>query len=159
MTFQPSDAKKIRQTLKINKENNKTKKDKKQDLYITVNANDTLRVISATGDSILFTPDKISFAGYEKEINSSKESFLIINRSESTLSNINANIIYKDMKGRMLHKRELNLVCDIPPHESRKIDIPSWDSQHTYFYYRGNEPKKIATPYIVEFEAISYKIK
>ena len=51
------------------------------------------------------------------------------------------------MKQRMLHSRDYDIKCLIPSKQTRKIDIPTWDKQKTYYYYLGNKPKKIATPY------------
>ena len=63
------------------------------------------------------------------------------------------------MKGRMLHSRIVELDCEVPPEESRKFDITSWDKQHTYYYYLGNEPKKVATPFQVKFLPLSFRVK
>lgn len=99
------------------------------------------------------------FTGYEKEINSNKESFILKNEGNFEVSGFKVKIVYYDMQGRMLHSQTVTLPCEVPPGEARKFDIRSWDSQHTYFYYLGNEPKKVATPFKVEFKPLSIWIK
>lgn len=99
-----------------------------------------------------------SFAGYDKEANSNKESFLIVNSTDHEILGFCVRIDYLDMKGRMLHSRIVEEKCDVPPHEARRIDIKSWDTQHTYYYYLGNEPKRVATPFQVSFTPVSYII-
>lgn len=57
---------------------------------------------------LLFQPDSISFAGYDKSISASREDFLIVNRSPFLITGIKFRITYLDMKGRMLHSRTLS---------------------------------------------------
>lgn len=102
---------------------------------------------------------KCSFAGYEKEANSNRESFIVINDSENLITGFKVRIDYLDMQGRMLHSRELKEKCFVPAGENRKIDVGSWDKQKTYYYYLGNAPKKIATPYQVSFTPLSLWIE
>ena len=170
----PSDlsAKRIKLTLK-------TYKDKSKEKGKTKSNNDATDIIcnhDSTGimiadastvqivhfnesDSLLFNPADISFAGYDKEASSSIESFLIINDSPVTLTGTTVRIIYKDMKQRMLHSRDYDIKCLIPSKQTRKIDIPTWDKQKTYYYYLGNKPKKIATPYNVSIVPVSYTLE
>lgn len=102
---------------------------------------------------------KLKFAGYEKEPNSSTETFIVLNPTEQRILGFKVKINYMDMQGRMLHSRDEELKCDIPPGESRKFDISSWDKQHTYYYYRGNKPKKVATPFQVAIIPKEIKIE
>lgn len=99
--------------------------------------------------------EKCGFAGYEKEAHSNKESFILINGSDKTILAFKLRIDYLDIKDRMLHAREVQQMCVVPPGETRRFDIKSWDTQHTYYYYLGNEPKKVAIPYKVSISPIS----
>ena len=155
-----SDAKKIKQSLKVkNKSKIENPAKTKENSSLKIDASqDSVSYVNHRGEEIIFYPEKVRFAGYDKEVNSSKESFLIINESEATLKEIAAEIIYLDMKDRMLHSRTIELKCDIPPGETRRKDIGSWDLQHTYYYYLGNEPKKVATPYKVKLQPVSFII-
>ena len=102
---------------------------------------------------------KIGFAGYDKEVNSSKESFIITNGSEELLVGVEIRIDYFDMSDRMLHSRTVRKSCYVPPGENRRLDISSWDKQHTFYYYLGNPPKKIATPFKVSIVPIKFWIE
>ena len=59
-------------------------------------------------------------------------------------------IDYTDMAGRQLHRRTVAIACDIPPQQTRRLDIPSWDSQCVY-YYHATQPHRrtltAASPY------------
>ena len=155
------EGKRVKQTLKIEKERNRKEKD-------NLNENDNefceifdnkLLFKNSLGNTDTIDCSTISFSGYEKEISSSKESFIIKNGSERDIKGFIIDITYLDLKDRMLHKRRYKTDCEVPSGENRKVDISTWDSQHTYFYYRGNEPKKTATPYKVKITAVSYKFE
>lgn len=93
---------------------------------------------------------QIIFTGYDKPQNSSKESFFIINKTDRTLSGIVLNIDYITPDGRQLHKRIEKIPCHIPPGETRKTDISSWDTQHS-FRYIESKGRPEANPYTVSF--------
>lgn len=165
--FNFGNAKKIKQSFKITREKEKKSKSG-TDIFpgseIILNASTLQNDSTNIGEwenisSINFTHETIRFSGYEKEVNSNKETFLITNKSPLPIIRIKFEIIYKDKSNRMLHSREITKECNIPSQETRKIDIPSWDSQHTYYYYLGNQPKKIATPYKVEIIPLSIWIE
>lgn len=101
-------------------------------------------------DSINSPGPGCKFSGYDKEVSSGMESFILTNPGEKTITGFQARIDYLDMKGRMLHSRIVEERCYVPPGESRRIDIKSWDPQHMYYYYLGNEPRRVATPFKVE---------
>ena len=139
-------AKKIKQSLKITKP--KINTEKITNLHIIeVNFEDTTNLGEYGIDNI----EGVRFSGYDKEINSNLESFLMSNPTDRTLASYTVKIDYLDMQGRMIHSREVSGECEIPPGETRRFDTKSWDTQHTYYYYLGNEPKRVATPYKVEF--------
>ena len=153
-------ARKVRQSLKITKEKTDSSKSKAEEEFgREMPANEDSYIMLLDGRQALFSPDSISFAGYEKEANASIETFLVVNSSPATLSAIKVKIVYTDLQDRMLHSRTVSQTCFIPPHESRRIDIKAWDKQHTYFYYLGNEPRKVATPYKIQILPLAFFIK
>ena len=147
-------AKKIRNSLKIEKEGKWVNTHTSQGLEIILS--DSL--CSEIGKDYLKQLSNCGFSGYEKEISSNKETFILTNPSDFTIIGFNVRIDYLDMQDRMLHSRTISKTCEIPSHEARKFDIGSWDLQHSYFYHLGNEPKKVATPYKVTFTPLSFRI-
>lgn len=145
----PSEAKKIKNRFSITKE----KPERVNSNYKAEIPGEEILI----EDSIIAKYGKniISFAGYEKEANSRKETFLLQNASETDFIGYSVRIDYLDMQGRMLHSRTITDKCNVPSGETRKIDINTWDNQFTYYYYLGNEPKKVATPYKVIFKPLS----
>ena len=148
------DAKKIKNTLIIEK--SKGKDSSKDDSKFP--GEEILLTDSFEEGSVKSILRKVSFAGYDKEVASSKESFIISNPTYHNITGFEVKINYLDMKGRMLHSRTIRKECDVPAGESRRVDIPTWDTQRTYYYHLGNEPKKVATPYQVSFIPVSFWI-
>lgn len=148
------EAKVVKVKLKVDKEGKGKGDSKKSTDSIPPNC----RMARAGKDSLIefdsatvtFEPSKVRFAGYDKQINAHKESFHVINDSQLCLRKVKIKIVYKDMKGRMLHSRFVAFPCYIPAGETRKIDISSWDTQNSFYYHLSNEPKKDASPYKVE---------
>lgn len=103
--------------------------------------------------------EQIAFSGYDKTQRSAVESFFITNNTDRTMTGITMYIDYRMPDGRQLHKRFVRLVCDIPPGETRKADIESWDRQRTFYYELSEPPRKGGTPYRVVFDPISYYLR
>lgn len=93
----------------------------------------------------------VVLAGYDKALNATRESLFVTNAGTAdTLSWMLVTIDYTDMAGRQLHRRTVAIACDIPPQQTRRLDIPSWDSQCVY-YYHATQPHRrtltAASPY------------
>lgn len=115
-------------------------------------------IISLSSDSITFVKEilpSIHFYGFDKTVTSNLESFFITNGLDETISGIEINITYLDMKGRQLHKRKVCIDCGLPPGETERYDIKSWDTQKSFYFHRSVKPKRQATPFDVKIELIS----
>lgn len=109
-------------------------------------------------DTVFTSADssRISFKGYEKTLRSSKESFYVTNRSDSTLERLILSIDYLDMAGRQLDRRTVEVELDMCAGETRRVDIASWDTQKVMYYYRSPKPKaEQATPYKVRIKLVA----
>lgn len=148
-----SEGKKIKNSFRIEKSQKKeVKKDNKVGLII--NLTDSLSTDESVGKKTREMKG-IKFAGYDKEVGSNLESFIIVNTTKHDLTGFRVRIDYEDMQGRMLHSREVEEVCYVPKGETRRFDIKSWDLQHTFYYYLGNEPRRVATPFKVIFTPLT----
>lgn len=103
--------------------------------------------------------DKISFYGFDKTVNSNKESLFVVNGLDSCdVVGMTLDVTYLDMKGRQLHRRDVERDCDIPSGETRRIDFPTWDTQKAFYYHKSSAPKKQATPFNVKVSLKSLRI-
>lgn len=100
------------------------------------------RVSEPAADTLRAPAGAIVLSGYDKTLASTRESFFVSNRMDSTaLVWFAATIDYLDGERRQLHRRRVSLRCHIPPGQTRRLDIEAWDRQHVY-YYRGSEPRR-----------------
>ncbi|MDE7347587.1 MAG: hypothetical protein K2N48_12725 [Muribaculaceae bacterium] len=111
--------------------------------------------VSIETDSIVFYSrilPAIRFYGFDKTVTSNIESFFISNTLDEGICGIEVDIIYTDMKGRQLHKRMVKIECDIPPGETKRYDIKSWDIQKSFYFHKSVKPKRQATPFDARIE-------
>ena len=107
--------------------------------------------VATAADSLLF-----SFSGYEKTLRSPKETFFVTNLSNSIIDRLALAITYKDMKGRVLDSREVNVDIEVPAGATRRVDIRSWDRQNVFYYHLSPVPRTShATPYLVSVSLVA----
>lgn len=96
--------------------------------------------------------DSIRFAGFEKNASSTVESFFVTNNSNVAIRRMSVRITYRDLEGRMLHRREEDLDVELPQAETRRVSLKSFDTQKNLYYYRSNPPRKGGMPFTVDIE-------
>lgn len=92
--------------------------------------------LSLPSDSILH------LSGYDKPLRSSRESLFVTNRTCRTIKEISFDVEYLDRHGRQLHKRRVTVRCDIPSGQTRRVEFPSWDTQHAFYYRLSTKPQR-----------------
>lgn len=125
---------------------------------LTAHADNTLRGKLKVNPQITITPDTLEttrqfdtiapitrtdvrLSGYDKPLNSHKETLIVSNRLNRNITALKIRLIYKDTTGRTLHETEREIRTDIPAGATRLIQFPSWDKQNTYFYIKGRRPR------------------
>lgn len=154
MAMSPNaNARKIKTRHTLPKETAKNQKD-----FASGNSTGKENILSQESDSIVFSEriaPGIRFYGFDKTVGSSIESFFISNGLEETLTGLEVEITYTDMKGRQLHKRVVHIDCDIPSGETMRTDIKSWDNQKSFYFHQSVKPKRQATPFDVIIRPLS----
>lgn len=103
--------------------------------------------------------NQVVFTGFDKNQGNSKESFFIINNTDRTLTGVSLYIDYRTLDGRQLHKRFFKLSCNIPAGETRKADIPTWDTQRSFYYHKSKAAKHPGNPFEVIFDPVAYYLR
>lgn len=157
---------KVRGTEKINKTNTRNKTQRVNDIdAIDITPADTVGMMVDGSFMVAsfcetcnngYRLDQIRFSGFDKTLRNSKESFFIRNLTDKTLKGVVLYIDYRTPDGRQLTKRFLKLSCAIPPGETRKADIPSFDTQHSFYYADSEHPKRGGNPFRVFFDPVAY---
>lgn len=113
-------------------------------------------------DTLTVTPGDtlIRVSGYSKPLRATRESMFVTSRAADDIVAVELSISYLDLKGRTLHERTLWRRVIIPPGQTRKVDIPSWDPTQTFFYHRGPRPRTDGvTPYDVRVRPLRYVVE
>lgn len=122
-------------------------------LKISTQARDAMMGIkvSETADAdTLYLPsrDSIQASGYDKPLRTNRETILLTNATSRPLQGLALTITYLDMQGRQLHERTDTLNTAIPAGGTRMLRLATWDTQHSYYYHRGQKPRTAnVTPY------------
>lgn len=103
--------------------------------------------------------DSIFLSGYEKAQSSTKETFFVTNNSSCDIEKIHVTLTYTDIRGSILHKRDIDLELDLSAGETRHVSQKFWDP-HKLWYYVGTQskPNAYSTPFDVSYK-IAYAIK
>lgn len=113
---------------------------------------DGKKVSSEIPADTLFNPsrDSIQVSGYDKPLRTSRETLLVTNATSRPLEGLCVTLSYLDMQGRRLHERTDTLRTSIPSGDTRLVHLSTWDTQHSYYYHRGQKPRTAnVTPYDV----------
>lgn len=116
-------------------------------------AKDTISVASAEPFDTIVAPAAalVRLSGYDKPLRSSAETMFVTNRLDKEILQLSIKIVYTDMSGRQLHERDIEIRTGIPPGATRQVRIKSWDTQKSFYYYRGQKPKvNSVSPYDVK---------
>ncbi len=103
-----------------------------------------LDTLSLAGDTLA-----ARFYGYEKTLRATRETLFLRNATDRETSEARFTIVYLDDAGREIHRRRVARRMAIPPGQTIRLDIPSWDTQKTYYFRGGPRPRVSATPYSV----------
>lgn len=138
----PVGARKVRLSLKAPVVEQKSS-DKSRKLMPKTEELDSIRVAQLA--------DSITFAGFDKPLQSTRETFFVTNNTPIPIAWIALDITYLDMDGRMLHRREVRIDIDLPQGETRLASVKSFDLQKSLYYHRSHTSKRsTAIPFTVE---------
>ena len=113
-----------------------------------------IRLSSANNDTLCLHLDSVRFSGFDKPSSGDKETFLVTNRNRLPLTGLSVEITYLSPDGRLLHRRTLTQQCFIPPFETRKLDVRSFDTQGAYHYIHSSGGRNGAAPFTVAFRPV-----
>lgn len=100
--------------------------------------------------------DSIAIADFEKPLRSMRESMTVHNHTSRQIVDVELDMVYTDMNRRMIHRARHTVNAMIPAGESRRIDVPTFDSSASFYYRKSNKPRYTnhATPFDVDVTVI-----
>ncbi|MDO4319701.1 MAG: FxLYD domain-containing protein [Bacteroidales bacterium] len=95
--------------------------------------------------------DSIAVAGFDKPLRAVRESMYITNRSTRALDGVRLTIDYLDTAGRQMHRVVRDIAVDLPPAQTRRVEIPAFDRTGALYYRASALPRGVrrATPFDV----------
>lgn len=115
------------------------------------------QIITLTSASPM--PEGVVFSGFDKKRNNSRESFFIINGSDKPLAGVLLAFEYRTPDGRMLHRRYALISITIPPRETKKVDLQSWDTQRSFYYVKSESESSRGNPFDVTITPLALIIE
>ncbi len=108
-------------------------------------------------DTIVPAAGTVVVAGFEKPLREKKETMFITNNLSREITSVTLQINYLDSKQRQLHQADHSIWVDIPPGETRRIEIKSFDRSKLFYYHKTaltGRPKQ-ATPFWVDVKVVN----
>ena len=123
-----------------------------------VRENGEKEMTQAVFDTVCVTSQAdIRLSGYDKPLNSRKESLFVTNKLPRDITAVELRINYTDMSGRQLHEVTRTIRADIPAGTTRRIDFQSWDKQNSFYYHKSRQPRSAnVTPFKVDCTVTAY---
>ncbi len=107
-----------------------------------------------------YSIEQAQITGFDKKAESSVESFFVTNTADRHLVGLDFTLTYLTTDGKQLHSRHVDIDCDIPPGETRKFDIRSFDRQKSFYYHKSQPPaRRRATPFRISVQIGCIRLK
>jgi hypothetical protein len=105
-----------------------------------------------------FIDGAVTIKGFDKRASDSRETFFLTNHTSLRISRIVLSFRYSDMKGHVIHEREVAVDCDLPSGATRQATVKTFDVHHIFYYYLSGKPRKSATPFQVSARILRYDV-
>ena len=107
-----------------------------------------------------YSIEQAQITGFDKRTESTVESFFVTNTTDRSLTGLDFTLTYLTLEGRQLHSRHVEIDCDIPPGETRKYDIRSFDRQKSFYYHKSQAPtRRQASPFRIDIQMGCIRLK
>lgn len=87
--------------------------------------------------------DSIAVAGFDKPLRSVRESMCVTNSSSRPLVGLRVTIDYLDTAGRQMHRAVRDITVDLPPAQTRRVEIPAFDRTGALYYHASPLPRGV----------------
>ncbi|MDE7153590.1 MAG: hypothetical protein K2O00_03985 [Muribaculaceae bacterium] len=107
---------------------------------------------------IVPAPETCPITGFDKPLNSLRETFHLTNNTPATVTELFLTLNYTDTSGRQLHRLSRHITHTIEPGETVLLSIPSFDRQKSFYYRLSRKPRVQSTPFDVTIQIDSVRI-
>ena len=100
--------------------------------------------------------NEVSMVSYEQGWLDCKGTLALKNNTSEDIHNVTFQITYLDMSGNALDYEEYTHSVDIAPGMTKKIDIPAYEHERSYHYYKSENRPSGSPAFKVKFELRNY---
>lgn len=100
--------------------------------------------------------EPVSMVSYEQTFLDDEGTLALKNNTEEQIHNVAFRITYQDMAGNDLDYEEYTRRVEIEPGMTRKIDIPGYESDRQYEYYKTVRSSGSYPTFKVKYECVGY---
>lgn len=98
----------------------------------------------------------VTMISYEQNWIDNRGTLALKNNTSEAIQNVTFLITYLDMSGRELDYEEFYKKVEIEPGKTRKIDIPAYEHERNYHYYKSENSPTGSPAFKVKFELKEY---
>lgn len=98
----------------------------------------------------------VTMISYEQNWIDNRGTLALKNNTSEAIQNVTFLITYLDMSGRELDYEEFYKKVEIEPGKTRKIDIPAYEDERNYHYYKSENSPTGSPAFKVKFELKEY---
>ena len=103
--------------------------------------------------------DDVTMVSYEQGWLDSRGTIALKNNTNEEIHNVAFQITYLDMSGKALDYEEFTESITIAPGMTRKIDIPAYEHDRNYHYYKSENKPGGSPSFKIEYKLLNYNIK
>lgn len=108
---------------------------------------------------IASTEEAVTMVSYEQGWLDDMGTLALKNNTNEEIHNVVFQITYLDMSGKALDYEEYKKSVSIAPGMTRKIDIPAYEKDRHYHYYKSENMSGGSPSFKVEYKLLDYNIK
>lgn len=105
------------------------------------------------------TDSSVTMVSYEQDWIDSKGTIALKNNTNEDINNVVFQITYLDMSGNALDYEEFTRSISIAPGMTRKIDIPAYEHDRNYHYYKSKNMPGGSPSFKIEYKLLDYNVK
>lgn len=103
------------------------------------------------------TKEAVTMVSYEQNWFDNESSLILKNNTDKEIKEVSFRIIYFDMDGNALDYIDYSPRTEIAPRMTRKIEIPAYEREKNYSYYKSEELSDKYKKFKIKFELNAYK--
>lgn len=108
---------------------------------------------------IASTDEAVTMVSYEQDWIDSRGTLALKNNTDVEIHNVAFQITYLDMSGKALDYEEFTRSISIAPGMTRKIDIPAYEYNRNYHYYKSKNMPGGSPSFKIDYKLLDYNFK